>query len=287
MQYIICDIGGTTTRIAQASEESLTMDPIFFPTEQDFTKELHLLKEHITSMHMNEPIHSMVVGLPGALSKDKSTLYKAPHLPDWNGRPLRDELSQAFQTPVFLESDAALVGLGEAVYGAGKGQRIVAYLTISTGVGGARIVDEKIDAATYGFEPGHQFIALPDLQGAYLPQCTVCPLPGHLEAFVGGEALHHRHEPGRLRDVLTDQEKTDAARYLAFGIYNMLMFWSPGIVVLGGGLIVHDVIDLDEVRKNLRIINSIIPELSLLVKGELRDVGGLYGGIAYMKTNTF
>ena len=111
MQYIICDIGGTTTRIAQASEESLTMDPIFFPTEQDFTKELHLLKEHITSMHMNEPIHSMVVGLPGALSKDKSTLYKAPHLPDWNGRPLRDELSQAFQTPVFLESDAALVGV--------------------------------------------------------------------------------------------------------------------------------------------------------------------------------
>ena len=33
-----------------------------------------------------------------------------------------------------------MVGLGEAVHGAGRGNCIVMYMTISTGVGGARIV---------------------------------------------------------------------------------------------------------------------------------------------------
>jgi glucokinase len=49
-------------------------------------------------------------------------------------------------------------GLGEAVFGAGKGREIVVYMTISTGVGGARIVGGKIDASAMGFEPGHQII---------------------------------------------------------------------------------------------------------------------------------
>ena len=57
-----------------------------------------------------------------------------------------------------LENDAALVGLGEATDGAGKGSAILAYVTISTGVNGARIVDGQIDRATYGFEIGEQYV---------------------------------------------------------------------------------------------------------------------------------
>src|SRR4030066_415253 len=48
----------------------------------------------------------------------------------------------------------------EKVKGAGKGFNIVAFLTIGTGVGGARIVGGKPDANVFGFEPGHQIIDL-------------------------------------------------------------------------------------------------------------------------------
>src|SRR6185436_9338463 len=57
----------------------------------------------------------------------------------------QSELNKLFNCPVYLENDAALCGLGEASVGAGQGSKIMVYLTISTGVGGARIVGGKID----------------------------------------------------------------------------------------------------------------------------------------------
>ena len=61
-------------------------------------------------------------------------------------------------TDGYLANDSDLDGLGEATVGAGKGFNIVAYITVSTGIGGVRIVGGKIDVSTYGFEPGHQII---------------------------------------------------------------------------------------------------------------------------------
>lgn len=51
--------------------------------------------------------------------------------------------------PARLDSCAELAEMGRA---AGKGPAIIAYITISTGVNGVRIVDGEIDRATYGFE---------------------------------------------------------------------------------------------------------------------------------------
>jgi predicted NBD/HSP70 family sugar kinase len=50
--------------------------------------------------------------------------------------------------PARLESCAELAEMGRT----GKGPAIIAYITISTGVNGVRIVDGEIDRATYGFE---------------------------------------------------------------------------------------------------------------------------------------
>jgi glucokinase len=45
------------------------------------------------------------------------------------------------QFVVTLENDANAAGYGEALYGAGAGARVVVYVTISTGIGGAVIAD--------------------------------------------------------------------------------------------------------------------------------------------------
>ena len=43
-----------------------------------------------------------------------------------------------------LENDANLAGLAETVIGAGKGKKIVEFLTISTGVGAGLCIDGQI-----------------------------------------------------------------------------------------------------------------------------------------------
>jgi predicted NBD/HSP70 family sugar kinase len=50
----------------------------------------------------------------------------ALNLPRWNGAALADDLEAALGTQVILENDTALVGLGEATVGAGKGAAVVA-----------------------------------------------------------------------------------------------------------------------------------------------------------------
>ena len=61
-----------------------------------------------------------------------------------------------------LGNDANLMGLGETMYGAGKGDTHVVFLTVGTGIGGAVVIDGKLfnGFANRGTELGHvPFIA--------------------------------------------------------------------------------------------------------------------------------
>ena len=131
---------------------------VILPTPRKFDDAMALIKKAIKELANDKKIKAVSGGIAGPLDKNKTMILNAPNLLDWKNKPLAKELQKIFKAPVFLENDAALAGLGEAVFGAGKGKKIVAYLTISTGVGGCRIVDGKIDENSQGFEPGHQII---------------------------------------------------------------------------------------------------------------------------------
>jgi len=118
--------------------------------------------------------------------------------------------------------------------GAGKGHAIVVFLTVSTGVGGARVVRGHIDASTYGFEPGHQIVEWQSGKS--------------LEDFVSGKGIQARYgmEIQRITDAAARDE---ISRILAAGIHNVILHWSPEIVVLGGPVILKQpAIDLSMVR---------------------------------------
>ena len=53
--------------------------------------------------------------------------------------------------PAYLENDANVAGLAEALVGAGKGLQTVFYVTISTGIGGVLVFDGKTVSGKHGF----------------------------------------------------------------------------------------------------------------------------------------
>ena len=55
--------------------------------------------------------------------------------------PLRALLSERLNRPVRVENDATAAAIGELQYGAGRGTRNFAFVTVSTGVGGGLIVN--------------------------------------------------------------------------------------------------------------------------------------------------
>jgi glucokinase len=111
-------------------------------------------------------------------------IYSPPNLPGWDNVPLRDVLQQQFNRPTIIENDAHTAGLGEYMFGAGRGSKYMVYLTVSTGIGGGIIIDGKIVEGANGTagELGHMTI---DWHGE---RCT-CGNIGCLEYLASGTAI--------------------------------------------------------------------------------------------------
>lgn len=270
--YLVFDIGGTKTRIAYSKDLMTLSEPVIFYTPQAYTEGMQLIKDHITHFSKGHKIKAIMGGIAGPLSSDHSKLSSSPNLPDWINRDLKKELEEEFSTKVYLQNDAALFALGETCFNQDvieEKPKITAFLTISTGVGGARIVSKKIDPSGAGFEPGHQII-IPD----GLP-CG-CGGKGHLESYISGSALQRIHK--RPAREITDPIVWDeVCRYLAIGLNNTIVHWSPEVFILGGGIV--EKISLDKVNKYLKEYLTIFKDPPPLIKASLGDLGGLYGAL--------
>ena len=273
--YILFDIGGTNMRIAVTQDGESFSDPIVVPTPRMFEEGMELFARHTHTLANGEKIEGIVGGIAGTLTQDKGTLIASPNLPGWAGNPLRGKLQDLLGAPVHIENDSAMVGLGEATYGAGRGFDIVAYITISTGVGGARIVNGEIDESSNGFEPGHQII---DPDNSMCPECE----GNDLESYISGTAITKRY--GVKPYEITDPEVWDTlAKFLAYGLNNTIAYWSPHVIILGGSMMKKIGIPVEGVKKHLREIFRIMPDVSRVEKATLGDLGGLWGALAYIK----
>ena len=261
------------------SENGKTFDiPKIVPTPQNFEEGMEVFESLAKELAGGQKVLAAAGGIAGPFNKEKTVLLNAPHLLDWVGKPLGERLRRILDCPVYLNNDAALGGLGEAVEGAGKNEKIVAYLTFGTGVGGARIVDGKIDNNAFGFEPGHQILMMTP---AFVPQSGTSA--GKWESYVSGSGFEKRYQkkPAEITDPKIWEE---AARWLAYGLHNVIMLWSPNAVILGGPMILGRVaISLPVVVNYLKEINKTFPEMPLVKKAELGDLVGLYGALVYLK----
>ncbi len=274
LMYLLFDIGGSHIRLAASHDGKIVGAPVIFDTPAaDFEAGIALIAKTARQLTGGAPIRAAAGGIAGPLDTEKNMVLTAPNIPGWNRQPLKNRLEKALTAPVFLENDTAMIGLGEALKGAGSGKDIMVYLTISTGVGGCRIVRGKISPSALGFEPGHQII---DANG---PKCG-CGGRGHLEALVSGSALERLHN--RKPEDITDGAIWEkAAGDLAAGLNNVLVFWSPDIIILGGSLMKS--IQIELVRKNLKAIVTIFESTPPVEPSKLGEEAGLVGALEYIR----
>lgn len=261
-------------RIAISGDGTTISDPIICATPPTYEEGMQMLIEKSRMLAASAKIAVAVGGIAGSLDRDHEFLVNGGNVKAWIGKPLKKELEHAFQAPVTLENDAALAGLGEAVEGAGKDYDIVAYITVSTGMGGARITRKRIDQCRYGFESGFQII---DAGRCLCSKCTKM----HLGAHISGRGIEDRYH--KKAEEITDSAMwDDIARHLAFGLNNTIVHWSPDIVVLGGA--VMQSISIENVRRYVAEILHIYPEIPLIERALLGDFGGLRGALQIART---
>ena len=270
---VVFDIGGTRTRISFSENGSDLIEPRTFPTPHEFDDGMDLIKMAIDQMVGGRDVKYVVGGIAGSLNRHKNKLFRSPHLPDWENKPLKDILIKNTGAEVFLENDAALAGLAEANYGSGKDKKIVAYITIGTGVGGVRIVDGKIDESMWGFEPGYQILGdvfknPSESENKYY----------YLDDLVGGAGIKLRL--GKDPEEIEDQEVWKGISHiLSVGINNIIVSWSPNVVILGGGLVIKGKIDIDFINKNMQKMLRIFPSIPEVKVAQMGDLSTLHGGL--------
>jgi predicted NBD/HSP70 family sugar kinase len=275
MSYVLFDIGGTKTRVAVSEDLQGFGKVASFKTPNDFEEGVKLIHEHAMKL-TSSPVRAVAGGIRGTLNDDRTGIVYDSVLSDWIDQPLSAALEKRFGCGVHIENDAALAGLGEAHFGAGKGIEIIAYHTVSTGVGGVKIENGKIDDHNIGFEPGHQVL---DIDKTILGE----DIEPTLENLVSGTALELRMGV-KPYDIAQDDAIWDQlALYLAHGLRNTILYWSPDAIVLGGSMIVGDPrILLDDIIKHTNTVLGENIECPLIVDARLGDSGGLYGAMALL-----
>lgn len=257
MNSILFDIGATKTRMAYSLDGEVFESPKVFETPKNYEEGLKLFVETAKQLANGMEIKKIIGGMSRSI---------------WEGNyeKFKKDLEENFENvKVIIENDASMAGVGEAQFGAGRGFEIIAYITISTGVGGAKIVNGKIDEHAVGFEPGKQIINVETGKT--------------LEDMISGKALEQK--TGKHPKEIIDSGIWDNhAWLLAIGLNNIIIEWSPNAVVLGGSMIIGDpAIPIDKTENYLKDILKIFPQIPIIKKAELGDFGGLYGALTYLK----
>ena len=271
--YLLFDIGGTKTRFGVSEDGEKVTGMSVINTPLDFDTAMKAFSDEFSRIIAERNVEAVAGGIAGVLDEKKRALVKSPNLTTWENKPLGKSLEQTVGLKVLLENDADLAGLGEVVMGAGRSFRIVAYITIGTGIGGTRIVNGEVDERVYGFEPGHQIL---DAGGSILGKVS------SFEELASGSGIKRRYK-------MTTEEIKDGniwdqvTKYIAYGLHNTILHWSPEIIVMGGGLIESGAISMETLNVYVSETMKVFPEVPKIVKSELGEASGLYGALQKLK----
>src|SRR5215216_1277108 len=212
-----------------------------------------LEKRGLTSSNLS----GIGVGVPGPVIAEEGLVMAPPIMPGWDRFPIRATLEKQWKTAITLNNDAELGALGEWAYGAGRGEKNLAFIKVGSGIGAGLIINQQIYGGTTGSagEIGHLTV---DENG---PLCT-CGNHGCLEAFAGGHAIASQARKlvssGKRTllsekniDSLDAQDVAEAARrgdlpaqeivkrsgtYIGIAIAGLINLFNPSTVIIGGGV---------------------------------------------------
>ena len=220
-----------------------------------------VIVELVEELGAGHRIWSVGIGAAGWMDLDGGTVLFSPHLA-WRNEPLRANLQRLLRRPILLTNDADAAAWAEWRFGAGQGESRLVCITLGTGIGGAMVLDGRVERGRFGVagEFGHQII----MPGGH--RCE-CGNRGCWEQYASGNALvrdaralARTNSPtayqlleivGGDPDKITGPDVTAAAiqgeptsvelladvgTWLGRGIANLAAALDPEVVVIGGGV---------------------------------------------------
>ena len=154
--------------------------------------------------------------------------------PGWQQIEFAGVLERELATPIGFDTDVNAAALGEYHWGNGQGCETFVYLTVGTGIGGGVMVNGELVHGLLHPEMGH--ILIPH-------DLVVDPFPGTcpfhqdcLEGLASGVAIEKRWQQTAASLPADHPAWALEAHYLAVGLVNFILVFSPERIIIGGGV---------------------------------------------------
>jgi glucokinase len=207
-------------------------------------------------------VSAIGIGFGGPVDAAAGRTIKSHHIVGWDDFPLAGWCRQHFSLPAVVANDADTAGLAEARFGAGRGKRVVFYITVGSGIGGAVILDGRIYGGSTGVaaEIGH---LRPGLQADRPDQTVEAAASGWgiaaaAQARLAQRAQADEQSAADLRERCAGQIERLSSKVLAaaaaegnrlaeevfrharqtlgWAVAQMITLLAPEVVVIGGGV---------------------------------------------------
>ncbi len=267
MYLIGIDVGGMSIKGGVVdSETGRIVAQYVIPTTEEYTKD-YSISEDISKVidgvikEWGHPFNEIVgigIGQPGSIDSERGEIRYSNNIAIENV-PVVGELHTKYDCPIYINNDANCAGLGEFIFGAGRGYKDVVFITLGTGVGSGIVINGKLfeGRSSAGAEAGHMVIVPNGVQ------CS-CGRKGCWEAYASASGLIRQTKeimdkyPNSLMHKIAKEEgkvsgktafvaakKGDEAgqkvvdqyiEYISIGLINMANIFRPDAILLGGGI---------------------------------------------------
>ena len=178
----------------------------------------------------------------------------------WRNYPLLPSLRDALGIPMEIDTATNTAALAEHRMGAGKGAKVMLYVTVGSGVGGGSVVNGPPLHGLVHPELGHMIVDVQE--GDPMPD-GICPFHRHcLEGMASAPAIEKRW--GLSAKLMTEDHPAWAleAAYLAQMCANAVVMLSPEVIVLGGLVMQHAPLYAMIRRETLRLLGGYVDRIT-------------------------
>jgi len=275
--YLLFDLGGTKTRCAVSKDGKSFEDVHIYKTPHEYKEGLELFTSIKAELIGDKTLKAVIGGVAASFDrKGEELVGGGRQIHNWLNKPIKKDLAKIFGAPIHIFNDTMMGGLAQSHFGPAQGKEISVYVTVSTGVGGARIVEGKIDTHAHGFEPGWQIIDAGNML------CNGWSEKGYLIDYIGGMGIE-KNMGSKPEEIFDEAFWRSRAEFLAYGLHNIAVMWSPDIITIGGSIAKS--IPFDEIEKYYyENIKKVFPkEHPLIAPAQFGDEMGLWGALGYIK----
>ncbi len=277
------DLGGTNLKLGITDLAGKVLYHLDEPTPRENVAEGSVLRAIFTAVERLikesgirwKDIIGIGIGAPGVTDPETGFVALAPAV-GWNKTPVKRLLSERFGLPCNVDNDVNAAALAEMTFGKGPKLGNFVFLAIGTGIGAGIVIDGKIyrgrnhaageagylvidhdwdPAFVTGFGCLESMAAAPAIlkkAGAVLPA---------LGAEAGPRAVQAVFDLARGGDEIAVKVVEEIAGYLGLALANLAVILDPEAIVLGGGVSRAGDVLVEVVKRKLKQVSPIVPQV--------------------------